>query len=204
MEQRLYEALQRNPIIAAVRDDEGLAQCLRTDIQTVFVLYGDICNIPEIVHQIKDAGKIAIVHADLISGLATKEISVDFLRHSTLADGIISTRANMIQRAREFNMIAILRVSFSLFPSANPGIRHFVLLHAPMDLVLKTPLVQPFCTAARISANRSIQKNQIRLPLPHGESKSHMWKRLLHRRPGFCGVPLPKTRPDIGYSEIRP
>ena len=44
MEQRLYEALQRNPIIAAVRDDEGLAQCLRTDIQTVFVLYGDICR----------------------------------------------------------------------------------------------------------------------------------------------------------------
>ena len=101
MEQRLYEALQRNPIIAAVRDDEGLAQCLRTDIQTVFVLYGDICNIPEIVRQIKDAGKIAIVHADLISGLAAKEISVDFLRRSTQADGVISTRANMIQRAKE-------------------------------------------------------------------------------------------------------
>lgn len=87
MEQRLYEALQRNPIIAAVRDDEGLAQCLRTDIQTVFVLYGDICNIPEIVHQIKDAGKIAIVHADLISGLATKEISVDFLATARWQDG---------------------------------------------------------------------------------------------------------------------
>ena len=70
-----------------MRDDEGLAQCLRTDIQTVFVLYGDICNISEIVRQIKDAGKIAIVHADLIS-----------------------TRANMIQRAKELNMIAILRV----------------------------------------------------------------------------------------------
>ena len=109
MEQRLYEALQRNPIIA-VRDDEGLAQCLRTDIQTVFVLYGDICNISEIVRQIKDAGKIAIVHADLISGLAAKEISVDFLRRSTQADGVISTRANMIQRAEELNMIAILRV----------------------------------------------------------------------------------------------
>ena len=110
LEQRLYEALQRNPIIAAVRDDEGLAQCLRTDIQTVFVLYGDICNIPEIVRQIKDAGKIAIVHADLIGGLAAKEISVDFLRRSTQADGVISTRANMIQRAKELNMIAILRV----------------------------------------------------------------------------------------------
>lgn len=68
------------------------------------------CNISEIVRQIKDAGKIAIVHADLISGLAAKEISVDFLRRSTQADGVISTRANMIQRAKELNMIAILRV----------------------------------------------------------------------------------------------
>ena len=108
-----------------MRDDEGLAQCLRTDIQTVFVLYGDICNISEIVRQIKDAGKIAIVHADLISGLAAKEISVDFLRRSTQADGVISTRANMIQRAKELNMIAILRVflidSIDILPGLMPS-----------------------------------------------------------------------------------
>ena len=55
-------------------------------------------------------GKIAIVHADLITGLAAKEISVDFLHSTTLADGIISTRTNMIQRAKELQMIAILRV----------------------------------------------------------------------------------------------
>ena len=65
---------------------------------------------PEIVRQIKDDGKIAIVHADLITGLAAKEISVDFLHSTTLADGIISTRTNMIQRAKELQMIAILRV----------------------------------------------------------------------------------------------
>lgn len=110
MEQRLYEALQSNPIIAAVRDDEGLEACLQADVQTVFVLYGDICGIAGIVRRIKDAGKIAIVHADLITGLAAKEISVDFLHSTTLADGIISTRTNMIQRAKELQMIAILRV----------------------------------------------------------------------------------------------
>ncbi len=110
LEQRLYEALQSNPIIAAVRDDEGLEACLQADVQTVFVLYGDICGIAGIVRRIKDAGKIAIVHADLITGLAAKEISVDFLHSTTLADGIISTRTNMIQRAKELQMIAILRV----------------------------------------------------------------------------------------------
>ena len=104
MEQRLYEALQSNPIIAAVRDDEGLEACLQADVQTVFVLYGDICGIAGIVRRIKDAGKIAIVHADLITGLAAKEISVDFLHSTTLADGIISTRTNMIQRAKELQI----------------------------------------------------------------------------------------------------
>ena len=105
MEQRLYEALQRNPIIAAVRDDEGLAQCLRTDIQTVFVLYGDICNIPEIVRQIKDAGKIAIVHVDLIQGLSSKEVAVDFIHQNTRADGIISTKAPLVRHAMDLGMI---------------------------------------------------------------------------------------------------
>ena len=110
MEQRLYEALQTNPIIAAVRDDAGLEQCLHADVQAVFVLYGDLCSIAEIVRRIKAAGKIAIVHADLIVGLAAKEISVDFLHRTTQADGIISTRLNLIQRAKELNLIAILRV----------------------------------------------------------------------------------------------
>lgn len=110
METRLYQALQANPIIAAVRDDDGLERCLREDVQTVFVLYGDICGIADIVNRIKAAGKIAIVHADLISGLSGKEISVDFLRRNTQADGIISTRVNMIQRAKELGLITIFRV----------------------------------------------------------------------------------------------
>ena len=110
MDQRLYEALQRNPIIAAVRDDGGLEACLQEDVQVVFVLYGDLCSISGIIGRIKDAGKLAIVHADLISGLSVKEISVDFLHRNTQADGIISTRANLIQRAKELQMMTILRV----------------------------------------------------------------------------------------------
>lgn len=110
MDQRLYEALQRNPIIAAVRDDGGLEACLQEDVQVVFVLYGDLCSIAGIIGRIKDTGKLAIVHADLISGLSVKEISVDFLHRNTQADGIISTRANLIQRAKELQMMTILRV----------------------------------------------------------------------------------------------
>lgn len=109
MENRLYQALQANPIIAAVRDDTGLERCLKEDVQTVFVLYGDICSIAAIVQHIKEAGKIAIVHVDLINGLSGKEISVDFLKSNTQVDGIISTRVNMIQRGKELGLITIFR-----------------------------------------------------------------------------------------------
>lgn len=107
---RLYQAMQTNPIIAAIRDDAGLEGCLKADVLIVFVLYGDICSIARIVERIKDAGKMAIVHVDLITGLSGKEICVDFLRNATRADGIISTRANMIQRAKELQMITVFRV----------------------------------------------------------------------------------------------
>lgn len=110
MDMGLYRALQENPIIAAVRDDQGLNRSLEADVQTVFVLYGDICNIGTIVQRIKQAGKIAIVHADLINGLSGKEIAADFLHSSTQADGIISTRTNTLQRAKELGMITIFRV----------------------------------------------------------------------------------------------
>lgn len=110
MDMRLYRALQANPIIAAVRDEEGLERCLQEDVQTVFVLFGDICSIGGIVGRIKAAGKIALVHTDLVTGLAGREVAVDFLHSTTQADGIISTRANMLQRAKELGMMTIFRV----------------------------------------------------------------------------------------------
>ena len=104
-------AVIANPIIAAIKDDDGLEKCLVCDnIRIVFVLYGDICNISEIVGRIKKAGKLAVVHADLIVGLSNKEVAVDFIHRSTQADGIISTRQTFIHRAKELNMHSILRV----------------------------------------------------------------------------------------------
>lgn len=111
MDQRFFDAVQANPIIAAVKDDPGLRRCLsKKEMRVVFVLYGDVCSIVQIVEAIHGAGKIAIVHTDLIAGLAQKEIAVDYLCHTAKADGIISTRRNLIQRAKELRMFTVLRM----------------------------------------------------------------------------------------------
>ena len=111
MEQEFYDAVSRNPVIAAIKDAEGLERCIELpDIQIVFVLFGSILNIGEIVHRVKAAGKFVLVHADLVEGLSGKEIAVDFLKKNTEANGILSTRPNFIRRARELHMCTVLRL----------------------------------------------------------------------------------------------
>lgn len=103
------EKVEDNPIIAAVKDDEGLQTSLTTETGVIFILYGDICKIPDIVKKIKDAGKTAMVHVDLINGLSSKDIALDFIRQSTEADGIITTKSNLIPHAKELGLNTILR-----------------------------------------------------------------------------------------------
>ena len=111
MKQELMDAILETPVIAAVKDDAGLRNALTNEnIRVVFVLYGDICNISSIVRRIHEAGRFAVVHVDLIAGLAGKEVAVDFIRNTTEADGIISTRQSFIRRAKELGLAAILRV----------------------------------------------------------------------------------------------
>ncbi|MGN0371699.1 MAG: glycerol-3-phosphate responsive antiterminator [Enterocloster sp.] len=110
MDQKFYDMVEANPVIAAIKDPDGLEKCCKVqDIRVVFILYGDVLNIADIVGKIRSAGKLAIVHVDLIIGLGTKEIAVDFIRRQTGADGIISTKPAMIRRARELGMYTVMR-----------------------------------------------------------------------------------------------
>jgi len=109
MDHRFVEAVEASPIIAAIKDAEGLELCLESESQVVFILYGDVCNIGEIVGRIKDSGRIALVHMDLITGLSTKEVAVDFIHQNTEADGIISTKPALVKRAAELEMYTVMR-----------------------------------------------------------------------------------------------
>ena len=109
MDRRILEAFEVCPVVAAIKDEEGLKKCLGSDIPIVFVLYGDICNIRDIVGRLKQAGKIVIIHLDLITGLSSKEIAVTYLRSVTHGDGIISTKPAVIRKAKEEGMFAIMR-----------------------------------------------------------------------------------------------
>ena len=100
-QQDFIELLRDSPVIAAVKNDEGLEQALASDCAAIFFLYGTILNISGLVDQARRDGKLVFVHVDLIEGLTGKDISVDFIAQNTRADGI--------NRARKLGLITIQR-----------------------------------------------------------------------------------------------
>ena len=109
MKKKLLDCFKKVPIVAAAKSAEELELCLSGKSPVIFLLFGDLCNICRLVEKIKAAGKIAIVHLDLIDGLAPKDVSVDFLAEQTKADGIISTKSSLIRHANQRGLLTIQR-----------------------------------------------------------------------------------------------
>ena len=76
------DILEDCPVIAAVRDEESLERSFQSECSIIFVLYGDVCSIPDITERIKARGKTAMIHLDMIGGLDSREIAVDYSRRS--------------------------------------------------------------------------------------------------------------------------
>lgn len=141
MKKEFKEALEDSPIIAAIKDEAGLEKCIDSDSRIIFILYGDIVSIADIVDKVKASGKLAMVHLDLIVGLSSKEVAVDFLKKYTKADGIITTKPTLIKRAKELGLYTILRL-FIIDSMAYENIERQVKSAKP-DLIEVLPALMP-------------------------------------------------------------
>ena len=110
MDRKYYDAIESNPVVAAVKDMEGLLKCCEMeDVKVVFILFGDICSVREIVDKVKETGRMAMVHIDLIEGVGAKEVAVEYIKQYKEADGIITTKPSLIRRGRELSLCTVLR-----------------------------------------------------------------------------------------------
>ena len=109
MRHKLIDLLEQSPVIPAVKDEDALRRALDCESRAVFLLGGDLLRIGQWIATTHEAEKQAIVHLDLVGGLAPKEVAVDWLLHQG-ADGILSTRPHLIRRGRELGMLTVLRV----------------------------------------------------------------------------------------------
>lgn len=103
----LMDCLECNPVIAAVQQD-GLQAALNSPVQLIFHLGTSLLDVSEMIQQVHNAGKFVFVHLDLAEGIGKDRAGVRFLAQCG-ADGIISTKAQLIRYAKEQGMLTVQR-----------------------------------------------------------------------------------------------
>ena len=104
---KLITCLEQDPVIAAIGDDKW-EEALAYPGKVIFYLSADLLTLEQKTRQAHEAGKFLVVHMDLATGIGKDRTGIAYLTKCG-ADGIISTKSNLIRYAKEQNLIAIQR-----------------------------------------------------------------------------------------------
>ena len=103
----IIEARERTPVIAAT-DRAGWQSAVLSDIEVLFHLGADIMTIADDIQAAKQGGKFVFIHIDLADGIGKDRAGIDWLKKLG-ADGVISTRTQLIRAAHDSGLLAVQR-----------------------------------------------------------------------------------------------
>jgi len=140
----LTDRLSENPIIAAIKSVDKLDDALKSSVEIIFLLTGDVFNLKEMVDKIHKRRKKAFVHVDLIEGISSDPVGLRFICETVQPDGIITTKGHLIKAAKKMKVLTIQRLFILDSLSLDTGI-HSIKTHNP-DAVEILPGVMPKIT----------------------------------------------------------
>ncbi|WP_277753213.1 glycerol-3-phosphate responsive antiterminator [Metabacillus mangrovi] len=97
-------------IVPALRNMKQFDQFLRSDYTYGVLLDTHLGQLKGIVGASEKAGKKLLIHVDLIQGLKHDEYAAEFISQEIKPAGLISTRSNVIAKAKQRNLIAVQRL----------------------------------------------------------------------------------------------
>ena len=107
MENPIINALERTPVIAAT-DRAGWQRAVLSDAEVLFHLGADIITVSDDIKAAKQNGKFVFIHIDLADGIGKDKSGIEWLKKLG-ADGVISTRTQLIRAAHDNGLLAVQR-----------------------------------------------------------------------------------------------
>jgi glycerol uptake operon antiterminator len=102
--------LKHKPVIAAFRKVEDLRIEGLSNVGVLFVLGGDIFDLPALVEQAERFEKLVFVDIDLIKGVGKDAPGIRYLARESHVHGVITTKSNLIKSAQKEDLISIQRI----------------------------------------------------------------------------------------------
>lgn len=110
--EKIVDIVINNPVIAAVSGMDDAQKAIESPCEVVFLLSGTIMNMKSVVELVHSAGKLVFIHVDLMKGLACDIEGLSYMKAYIQPDGIISTKAYVIKKAKELGFVTVQRLFF--------------------------------------------------------------------------------------------
>ena len=109
-------------VIPACRNEEEFACALHLPrAPSLISLFGDINSLPELIRRADEAGKLLLLHLDLVGGIGRDRAGIQFLAKLGLK-GLITTKPQLAKMARQEGMRVIQRMFLVDSESLKTGI----------------------------------------------------------------------------------
>ncbi len=100
--------MEKGQVIAAVRNGEQLALAAGSGVDIIYMLSTNIVELGEHIALAHGSGKKIFVHLDLADGIGKDEYGIRYLKEQG-ADGIITTRSNIVKLAKRIGITCVQR-----------------------------------------------------------------------------------------------
>lgn len=98
----------KRKVAAAVRSEEDFCAALASSIEVIFLQYTNLLIIEDQIEKAHKAGKKIFIHMDFAEGIGKDKIGLEYVRLKG-ADGILTTKTNMIRQAKETGLTTVQR-----------------------------------------------------------------------------------------------
>ena len=107
---KIVDIVNNNPVIAAVSGMDDAQKAIESPCEVVFLLSATIMNMKSVVELVHSAGKLVFIHVDLMKGLACDQEGLAYIKAYIKPDGIISTKAYVMKKAKELGFVTVQRL----------------------------------------------------------------------------------------------
>lgn len=130
-----FERLYQHKKIAAVKHPKNIEKVikLKDRISAVFLLTGNIMSVKKYVDLFKNEGIPVFLHIEKIGGISMDNEGLDFVANYVRPLGIVTTKPNLIAKARKRKLMTIQRI-FMIDTEVYEHVLHILDQHQP-DLI---------------------------------------------------------------------
>ncbi|MCM3280468.1 glycerol-3-phosphate responsive antiterminator [Exiguobacterium sp. MER 193] len=97
-------------MIASIKSPKQIEAFLRTDVTTTFLMMGTLSTLDRYVAHLKRENRTVFLHAERINGISLDRDGIDYLAKRVGADGIVTTKASVLQHAKRAGLLTVQRL----------------------------------------------------------------------------------------------